>query len=82
MTGNRNAIGEMGNALQNTDDAEILEALERGGQTPPPPARPKMLSDFDLDVLEECYSCHDMFLIRQVMLCDGGQILCGACFKQ
>jgi hypothetical protein len=69
----------MGKALHNTDDAEIAAALERGGQALPPPAQPKESSDGHLSGLEECSSCHDLFLIQQVMLCDGGQILCGGC---
>jgi len=72
----------MGKTLQSTDDAEISEALERNGQAWPPPAQPKGSSDCHCSELEECSSCHDLFLIQQVRLCDGGRILCEVCSKR
>jgi hypothetical protein len=49
MTGNREILGEMGKAPQNTEGAELLKALNRGSKTLPPPVQPKASPDCDFE---------------------------------
>ena len=63
------------------DDDQIPVVLERGGFYSPSPVRPEKPPQQHLSELEECFACHQLFVIQQVIFCDGGQIVCFACSK-